>query len=472
MKGFSKLILGFFALVLITFFVTRQCSGPNGKLSQGKQKQYEQETSTLVLPVDIDIASFESMFNQQLDQKEWFYEQNNIKVNRNLSISFRVKKEGAAQLYPQDNQINLQIPLFIDIHPKLNSSLSLGLGRNMNLQARVLLKSKAAVSINEDWELVTDAITDYEVTESPKLNIAGININFDEQLVNSLELGKKEINEQIESQIKAAIDTKAIANEIFEQLKTPYPIESDAFKAWATIRPDTVVVTNLKASAPGTMQTTIVAPVQVNISTKKQETFTNNKLPKARPTTSFTNKNSQFLFPLQLDAQSLTTMLNQQEEQTIQIPQFGEVTLRNYKVNIENNQLHFTTDFTNEQAKGKLELTGKPTFDASNQSIGVQIQSVKSKSNNASIDRIINTAARSGALRNAIQQRFAYSIKNDIADINYAITQQLQSTNFNDFVQMKGYVDNIKINDVFITDNTILLDTEANVNTSVVVKAK
>ena len=109
MKGFSKLILGFFALVLITFFVTRQCSGPNGNLSQGKQKQYEQETSTLVLPVVIDIASFESMFNQQLDQKEWFYEQNNIKVNRNLSISFKVKKEGAAQLYPQDNQINLQM---------------------------------------------------------------------------------------------------------------------------------------------------------------------------------------------------------------------------------------------------------------------------------------------------------------------------------------------------------------------------
>ena len=471
MRGFTKIILFFLAGILALFFITKQCSSDKQQLDEAKE--FKQDTTLMVIPVHLDITSFESLFNEQMDEQLWFYEENGVEVNRNLSISYRVKKQGRAQLFPEDETIQLRLPLFIDIRPKLSSSLSLGLGRNMNLQAKVNLRSAIAVDLNEDWELKADAQTEFEVQESPKLSVAGFEISFDEQLANSLEMGSEEINEQIEEQIKQAIDTRAIAELIWKELKEPYEIKSDEFDAWATIQPLSVQASDLTALGPGTLQTTFGIRSLIDVSTGTKPIFGNRKpLPDAERVNTISTEYSTFRFPLKIDFATFLNYLKEDEPYSFSVQGNRNFSLSGFRAENKEGNLIVTADFSSGPTKGELTLTGGPVFDERDQTIGVEIHSIESSSNNQVIDNLVNTMQKSAAMRKNIENRLSYSLSEDLADLTYHITNQLKNTRFNEYTSLNGYLNHMKIHNIYVMDNELWLDAEIEASTVCEVEAQ
>ena len=354
MKGFSKIIIAFLLMIVALFFLTKQCGQPKQEQLQ-EAESYQQDTSTLILPLNLDIASFEQSFNSQMDEMGWFYEEEGLEVNRNLSIAYRVKKDGRAQLYPQEGSIQIEIPLLIDIRPQLSSSLSFGLGRDMRLQSKVNLQSKVDVDIDETWELLADANTSFTIVESPELNIAGIRINFGEQLKNNLKLSAAEINEQVEQQIKAAIPTKEIVQAIWNELKTPYKIDGEEFTAWATVEPLQIAASDLIAHQPGVMQTVFEIPAIISVKTGEKPNFTGNQqLPKANRVNEVSASNSLFLFPLKVPFSTFTSYVNQLDNLSFSI-QNREVQLSNFDAKNQKGNLVVTAKFTTGDTEGNVE---------------------------------------------------------------------------------------------------------------------
>ena len=471
MKGFSKIIIAFLLMIVALFFLTKQCGQPKQDQLQ-EAESYQQDTSTLILPLNLDIASFEQSFNSQMDEMGWFYEEEGLEVNRNLSIAYRVKKDGRAQLYPQEGSIQIEIPLLIDIRPQLSSSLSFGLGRDMRLQSKVNLQSKVDVDIDETWELLADANTSFTIVESPELNIAGIRINFGEQLENNLKLSAAEINEQVEQQIKAAIPTKEIVQAIWNELKTPYKIDGEEFTAWATVEPLQVAASDLIAHQPGVMQTVFEIPAIISVKTGEKPNFTGNQqLPKANRVNEVSASNSLFLFPLKVPFSTFTSYVNQLDNLSFSI-QNREVQLSNFDAKNQKGNLVVTAKFTTGDTEGNVELVGQPVFNKEKQQIQVDLQSIQSNSNNKAIDNLVNAIQKNKSVRNSIENKMVYDLQDDLANLNFTITQQLKATKFNEYASLNGYLDHITIRNIYVGDNHLVLATEIEAQTVCSVGAK
>lgn len=458
MKKFFRSAIIFALLAIILFVLAKECIN-HKNLSFLNDEEYVQDTSRLVIPVQIDIVSFENEFNRQMEDPVWFYEENDIKINRQISLSYRVRKDGKAQLYPQNEKIFLKLPLFIDIKPKINSSYSLGLGRNMNLQSKVELSSEIETSIQEDWQLFADAETDFEVLESPELNVLGIEIQFEKELINSLEMALDEINQQIEEQISKAVDTRKIVELIWTELEEPYEFTEKPFEAWASFRPMSINVTSLKPSKPGVMETTFEVLSMLDIETRKKN-HDIGKIPKAILIERVENRSSVLHFPLSINIETFVNYLNEQDSFKIPIQENRELELSHFSAENDLGGLKINADFQSGEMKGKLEILGRPAIDAKNQRIYLENINIRSKSNKKMFDKLFRSAQRSNSVRNMLEKHISYSVEQDLANLTFTITNQIKKTKFNDYVRMSGYLNHIRLNDVFLDNDSIILDTE------------
>ena len=470
MKGFTRIVLVFLVVIIALFFLTKQCGNATSPALQTIEN-YEQDTSHIIIPLQLDIASFEKTFNSQMDEMGWFLEEADMDINRNLSIAYRVKKSGRAQLYPENGSIKIEIPLFIDIRPQISSSLSLGFGRDLQLQSRVNLRSDVAVDIDKNWELISDATTEIEVVESPELNVAGFRIQFGEQLKNNLALSADEINQQVEDQVKEAINTKEIVQAIWQELQTPYEISGEHFQAWATVQPLQATISDLLPHQPGVMSTVIELPSLISIETGGKPSFNGNqKLPQANRKQESSKNNSLFLFPLKIPFETFLSYLNSLENIPFEI-QNRQIVLSNFVAENEEGNLIVTADFETGDTNGRLSLVGVPVFDQEEQSIQINLKEIKSESNNKVIDRLVNSMQKSRSIRKKIENNLEYQLKDDLATLNFTITKQLKNTRFNEYAELDGYLDHITIRNIYVGEDHLLLDTEIEAQTVCVVQA-
>ncbi len=460
MKGFARFILLFFVVLLGIYLTTRACT-TNKEVRTVAHTEFQQDTSLITIPIDIDITSFEPIFNKQMEDPEWFYEEQDVAVNGQVSLSYRVKKEGFAQLYPENDAIVIKVPLYIEILPKIKSSIAGQLTKNTKLKSRILLNANVFVDLKEDWSLETKAETTFEIIESPRLNVAGFEIKFETQLLNSLETGLDEINKVIEDQVSEAIDTKELANLIWTELKTPYPIESEFAQAWATIIPLTIKASDLTPSGPGILQTTFAVKSMIDIAAGKRPLRINVKaLPNAQRVKEINEQYSNLNIPLALSMEDLNSLLDKQLKPIkTNLPGNQKVAFSNLQCAIQKNQLIIDAHFENEAAQGQVELITEPHFDAKKQELKLEVLSVSSKSSNSVIDQLVKNYGKSKSGRQFLSNQLSYNLTQDLADLTFVLTNQLKKTNFNEYVGLDGYVDRLEIKNVYLKNNDLLLDT-------------
>ncbi len=474
MKGFARFLIFFILIVGLSYFAVRSCSGSQNVVNSNKGSEFIQDSSRIVIPIQIDITSFEPIFNHQMEEPEWFYESENVEVNKQVSLSYRVKKDGQAQLYPQDDAIQLQIPLLIDIHPKITGPLGIGIAKKMRLETLVVLNSAITVDLNEDWALDARAESSFEIKQSPVLNVAGFKINFESQLLENLQAGIGEINEMIEGQIKEALDTREIVKVVWDGLKTPYEIENEEFTAWAMIQPIDVRASDLKAAGPGVIETVFEVSALIDIETGNRPIRINSKkLPPAVRVQDIAEAYSQFHVPLFLPFSSLSDMINNAEEGLLTVDLgvqkaiFKDVELSNKK-----NQLCITADFVSGAAMGEIELYCMPKFNQQKQLISVEFNQIKSKSNNKVVDQLLEGLANNSVARKQISERLQYNVKEDLAKLSIQISEQMKATSFNEYAHLDGFVNSLLVKDIHLAEDKIILDTFLEAATVCVVQPK
>lgn len=463
--------LALFSLVIAIAFSVFSCQETASKNTKTEntfeKKEIILDTSSLILPIDIDISSFEHLINEQMDSIGWLVEETGLEINKNLSIAYRVKKDGKAQLYPQNGNIQLKVPLFVDISPKITSSLSLGLGRNMKMQSKLMLDAEITSSIQEDYDLKADVNSKFTVIESPSLNLLGFDINFGKQITENLSANSDEINKQLASQIKEAIHTKEIISTIWDELKEPYRVNEEPFDVFIDLAPTKVVLTDLMPSKPGTMRTILKLDGLMDIHTGKKPSSKSKQLPNAIIDNDLTDKKSHLKFPLKVNINSFTKYMNEEYEE-FKIPlQGNDLILSNFKATTKNNAtLKVLTDFTYGAIQGQLNLYGTPHFNQITQTLSLQKVKLKSKSNNQVVDQLFNTIQTNKKVKELLEKQMQFSLQDEISNLNFELTKQLKNTEFNEFSRLDGYIESIKINDVYLDENFFNLATEVLLKTN------
>jgi len=467
MKGVLKLIAFFVLLIFIIAFSLNSCTDDRS-ISTQVTKEYVQDTSQILIPIKIDITSFEKTFNQQMDDIGWFYEEQDLEVKKNISLSYRIKKDGLAQLYPQEDAIRLKLPLYIEIEPDVSGVLGLGLSKNTILQARVNLNSTIIADLDEDWGLFTDADTEFEIIESPKISIAGFSVDFSSQLKESLVFGKNLINEQIEKQVEDAIATKEIIELIWDELRTPYHIASKPFDSWVLVTPLKARASDIIPGGPGVIQTSFLVDATLDIKTGSRPLQVNTKrIPKAIRVKEHESNYSLLKIPLLIPYRDVIAYMNQLEKPiSFTIPGNRLVELSNYSGAKKGNFLEVKADFKTGNTTGEFTLVGVPKFIEENQTIKIEIKDIKTTSNSQFIDQLVSSLQKNKKIRENIEENLSYDLSDQLSDLTFEGTNQIKNTRFNEYAKMEGYVNHIKIEDIYLQENAFLLATEIEALTS------
>lgn len=473
MKPFASISF-FISIFILSLFSCQTDTGNKGSIENTfAKKVILPDTSSLILPIDIDVSSFQQLINEQMDSIGWLVEENGLKVNKNLTIAYRVKKQGQAQLYPEDGLIQLYVPLLVDISPKLKSSFSLGLGRNMNMTSKLVLDAKIQPSIGEDYELKTNVKSTFSIVENPTLTILGIRIDFGKQITENLSANSEEINQQLASQIKDAINTKEIITSIWEELKEPYLINDEPFNVFLDFVPTKVILTDLMPSKPGIMKTTLRLDGLMDIHTGKKPSLKSKQLPNAILKNTLADGKSNLKFPLKVDLQSFIKYMND-EYKDVKIPlQGSDLILSNFKATTKNNTtLNLLANFSYMGINGHIELYGYPHVNQVTQTLSLQKIKLKSNSNNQVVDQLLNTIQENKKVKKLLEKQLQYSLQNEISNLNFELTNQLKNTKFNEFSRLDGYIEQIKINDVYLDENFFNLATEVVLKTNCIIDHK
>lgn len=458
---------------VIAYIALTQCKSEDSStyITDELSKEYVQDTSKILVPISIDLTSFERTFNEQMDKIGWFYEEEGIEVKKNISLSYRIKKDGNAQLYPQNDLIKLKIPLYIEIEPDVSGPLSIGIAKGTILKARVILNSDLKLDLAENWELATEAETSFEIIESPKISIAGFTIDFDKQLNESLVFGKNIIDEQIEEQVKAVIQTREIIELIWDEIRTPYHIAAEPFDSWAMVTPLQAKASDIIPGGPGIIETSFLVDAIIDIKTGDRPLRVNtNRIPDAVRVKEHDSEYTELSFPLLIPYMTVIDYMNKLEKPiSFTIPGDRLIELSNYSGVKKDNHLEVKADFTTGSTSGELTLLGVPTFDKNTQTIDLEIKDIKTSSNSKVIDQLVASLQKNKKVRESIEENLSYDLREQLADLTFEVTNQIKSTQFHEYAKMDGYVNHIKIKNIYLTEDSFLLATEIEAKTSCII---
>jgi len=419
---------------------------------------FEPKASSLNVGLQIDVSSFESMLDRQMDARGWMYQEENVEVNNDLMLSFRVKKEGNAYLYPQMGKLALDLPLLIEIKAKARAPIAIPITKTYDMTSRLSLHSEIDVDYESDWSLSTKPETTYKIQESPEISILGKKVNFEKQLKQSLDEAIPMINSQIEEQIKSVINTRGIAESIWDTFRVPYNISSEPFAMWATLYPQEATATPIKPAGPGEVGTTINISSQANVFLGKEPIADcMDELPAVSRISKAKSKYSEVHVPLFLEIDSMVSYINRSYDYfQVPIPKRKEpVQLSNFRAQREAGKLRLEAEFKSANITGTLTLKGIPKYDSATESIFIDNLEVSSNSNNILVDQLVKTLKKNKKLKEALR----YRITDDISKLTFDLTNQIKAYEFGDYARLDGYIEKITINDLLLQENYIVLDT-------------
>ncbi len=451
----------FLATVVASFFLFKSCTSTSGDGNSGLFKDevttYEIKPSALRLGLEIDITSFEPMLNSNLETLGWMYQEDNVEVNNELVLGYRVKKEGQAMLYPQEGKLHLDLPLLIEIKAKARAPLAVPVTKKYDMTSRLQLHSVIDVDYEPDWSLKTTIETDYTILEAPEISVLGQPIRFEKQLKSSLDEALPMINKQIEEQITSLIDTRGIAENIWDTFRVPYHITNEPFTMWASLFPKKAEATAIKPIGPGIVGTHFQVSSTASVYLGNEPIpECRDELPQVTKIKKTDNDYSLVNIPLFLELAAMEAYLNEYYSQVeIQIPRRkAPIQLSNFKVEKAGNKLKLNTDFTSGKISGQLVLKGVPKYNNNTETIYVDQLQLSSESNNFVVDELVKLLKDNKDLKESLQ----YEITNDISQLTFDLTNLIKSYTIGEYTKMDGYIDKISINDILLQDDYIVLD--------------
>ena len=156
----------FFLFVAAVLIATGcKTTQPVRPMEQYIQDDLEEQSSTINLPLKIDLRELEKSVNKQLPDP--LYKDESMEGD-NLAVT-ALKKEDIT-LGIDSQMVTYRVPLILDIKYDIGFS-------TVKAAGELALKFKTAFNIRENWELETSTILDgYEWLRTPKVKLAGINL--------------------------------------------------------------------------------------------------------------------------------------------------------------------------------------------------------------------------------------------------------------------------------------------------------
>lgn len=404
---------------------------------------YEEKSSAINIPVEIDVRELEKSLNEQLQGA--IYEDKDLKDGDRMMI--RAEKRENIRLSIDSNLIKYRVPL------KLWIKYDLGISK-VEADGLLTLNFRTNFDISRSWEIRTfTEIESFDWAQKPRLRMGAMNlpIGFIADIV--LKNSRTVISRNIDQLVQEQFNLREMVEDTWKKMFQPMLI-SEAYNTWLTVNPQLIGMTPLSMKGHYIRSNIFVeGQPQVRVGRRPQD---------IRPTP---------LPPLQIQQEALegftlhiNTDITYEEAERIAKQQLVNETFSQGKrsVTIKDIELYGQGDkmvvntVLQGSYNGSIYLVGKPIYDPRLNTIDIR-----------DLDYTLDTRsflARSAGwllkstIKKKIEENMNFLLDYNLKEMQVQFQEQLRDYKISEGISLKGELQEFGIQNAYLKPESIAVE--------------
>lgn len=419
------------------------------------EERLENRLSNVNIPVKVSLKELENSINAQMEGV--IYEDKDIKDGDNMMV--RAEKKESIKLSIDSQMIKYTVPLGLWIKYDVGFSM-------VEAQGDIALDFKTAFTITEDWEVETlTEIDGYNWLKKPKLKMGVINLPIGSIADLILSRSREQITQSIDGMVAENFKLRELVEDAWKKMFEPFLV-SEEYNSWLIVNPKSIAMTELQL-ASDTISSTIVVASQpeVKLSVKAPEKSTIESLPPFKY-----SKEAAEDFEIHLR----TDVTYEEAERLAKAQLLGETFEQGGRsVTIEDIELYGQGEklVVNAQLSGSYNgsvfLTGKPVYNRKKNAIDIKELKFTLETKNF----LLKSAGwlLKSTIRKKIQENMDFLLDYNLTEMKGLFQEQLKEYKVTDGVIIKGYLDELSIENAYLSPASMKVELIMNGNVNVLI---
>ncbi len=431
------------AALLFSACKTKKTAQLSKPMERYERRSEENRTSIINIPVQINLRELEKSLNEQLAGV--LYEDKDL--NDGDKTMLRAEKTQDIRLQVNGQSIQYRVP--VNVLVKYDIGLTL-----LEAAGEIALNFKTDFSIGRDWEMSTITnLENYEWLRSPRLRMGSVNVpvGFIADIV--LTQSKTAITRSIDEQIKEQFNLRRMVGDTWRQMFEPVLVAPE-YNTWLLLNPQNIGMTPLVTRNDAILSTIVIESQPKVFLGEKPKAF----IPAALPPFLFRDTtNTAFVLNVS------TEVPYSEAERLVKAELRGEtfsegkrsVKIEDIELYGQGTRLIVNTKLTGSY-NGNIYLSGRPFFDERRNVIDIRDLDFTLETRN-----FLHRSAAwllKGTLRRRIEENMQFLLDYNLKELKKQLQQQLSNYKVTQNIFMEGQLDDLYIQDAFLTPEAIRVE--------------
>lgn len=405
--------------------------------------------STVHIPVSIAMADVERQINAQVNGL--IYEDNSLEDNNRDQFMAKVWKRGTIIVAAQDSLFHFTVPL--RIWAKAGMSV-LGFTQYKETEFEIDLRFKTKFDLNHDWSVNTQTQGDgYAWVRRPTISVVGFNVPVTNFVSRMIDKNLGTITKTLDEQIRRNVDLRTPVLKVWNTLREPYLLTAQ-YRTYLQVVPKRVLITPLRFEG---------RLIQATIGIEGYTLTTTGDKPIVRPAVSLPDLS--VVSKVKNDFQiGLLSEVSYPEAAKLAANEFVGKNFTfsdgRYNLTITSMDLYGQNDNLIIKAglkgtiSGDIYLRGRPYYDARTQTI-----SLKDLTYDLDTKSLLQRSASwllQGTFARTLEKQLTIPVGSYLADMQKLLQERLKNNQLVKGVTMKGHIDEIRPDQVYLTPTALL----------------
>jgi len=441
-------LLGLFTLLFSSCAKRIQAIGP----AETYQKVIPPKTvSTVSVPINIPIPALQRSVNEQT--KGTLYRINDLSYTKVERLSMKVWKEAPILIRGYKNdQFEITVPLKTWLKGGVDTEvLGVSIKRSISTNLGMRIKFLTKIDLDQNWKVNTHTrILNYKWTKAPSIKLGPIRIPLKFLANKLIDTQLDYISKIIDTEIKKQINLRQMLGGVWNQVQAPFLV-SEEYKTWVRIEPTDLLMTPI-STRKQTLSTTVGMRGYAAAFVGNKPASGRRQLPNLTIKKTLNNR-----FKVYLQSKISKSYALQVAKQNFLNKTY---TSGKRKVKIVGMNLYGSGEKIVVQAQlegslnGTIFLSGTPVFDPEKQTIVINDLNFNLDTRNKLI-KVANWLFHRKFIRK-IKEAIQLPMKETLEDTKKEAQKMLENYKVTDGITLKGTLDDLHIDKIVMTPDSII----------------
>ena len=427
----------------------------------------EKHLSFLNIPVRIPVQEIENQLNKSINGL--IYEDKSYEDDNQDNLKAKIWKISPIKMVAIDSSFLFEVPLKIWASAGYKfSPLGITVSGYKDTEFSIKIRFISKIGVSRNWKLESETMVEsFEWITEPNIQVAGFKIPVKSMISRILNRNSEKITDEIDKQVANGIELQKYAAEAWGLAQQPYLI-SQEYNTWLTLLPSAVIMTPLLAKN-GVLSSTIgfKGYTQTITSESKPALGAVKKLPpltiqnvvddrfKVALISQVTYAEASRLASEQFKGKKFSFLAGKYNVAVTNLELYGQNHVMIIKVGLKGG------------INGDIYLKGIPKFDPDKKVLRLQQVDYDLDTKNS----LVKTAnwLFQGQFNKLLEKNMVFPLGDQIEETKSSLQSTLNNFKVTDGIKIKGQIENIVPDKVYLTPNHIIAVVFANGNVDLTV---